>query len=97
MPTEIDGVPMQRKTRMVPNSAMYDEERAREIGVQDMVVPAPIHSHSQGDAMTTWRRLFVKHQQRFHPGTEDPGVLEAVHGFPDDRLLDEMADLQWRQ
>eukprot|EP00973_Karenia_brevis_P057603 8012185-Karenia_brevis.AAC.1 len=47
--------------------------------------------------MTTWRMLFVQHQQRLHPGTEDPGVLEAIHGFPDVMLLDEMADLQWRQ
>eukprot|EP00973_Karenia_brevis_P049510 6868528-Karenia_brevis.AAC.1 len=82
---------------MVPNSARYDEERAREICAQEMVVPAPIQSHTQGDALTTWRRLFAKHQQRFHPGTEDPGVLEAVHGFPEDLLLDELADPYWRK
>eukprot|EP00973_Karenia_brevis_P095404 12427160-Karenia_brevis.AAC.1 len=47
--------------------------------------------------MTTWRRLFTKHQQRFHPGTEDPGVLEAVHDFPEDWLIDVQADPDWRK
>eukprot|EP00973_Karenia_brevis_P033018 4556600-Karenia_brevis.AAC.1 len=67
MPVEIDGIPVERRTLMVPNSVMYDEERAREIGVQEMVVPAPIHDHRQGNATTTWRTLLVQHQQRLHP------------------------------
>eukprot|EP00973_Karenia_brevis_P004323 592811-Karenia_brevis.AAC.1 len=96
MPNEIDGRPVEKRTLVVLNSVMYDEEGAREIGVQEMVVPAPIQEHSQGNAETTWRALLVQHQQRFHPGTEDPEVLQAVHGFPDVNILDSLADLQWR-
>eukprot|EP00973_Karenia_brevis_P024002 3310466-Karenia_brevis.AAC.1 len=72
MPIEIDGKPAVRRTLVVPNSVMYDEERAREIGVQEMVVPAPIREHRQGNAETSWRELLVQFQQRFYPGTEDP-------------------------
>eukprot|EP00973_Karenia_brevis_P041942 5805609-Karenia_brevis.AAC.1 len=97
MPIEIDGQPVEKRTLVVPNSVMYDEERARELGVQEMVVPAPIQDHRQGNAETTWRALLVQHQQRFHPGTEDPEVLQAIHGFPDVNLLDGLADLKWRR
>eukprot|EP00973_Karenia_brevis_P095010 12425238-Karenia_brevis.AAC.1 len=69
VPDEVNGVPMRRRTLMVPNSARYDEERAKEIGVEGMVMLAPIQDEPQGNAETTWRRLFTKHQERFHPGT----------------------------
>eukprot|EP00973_Karenia_brevis_P080693 11196305-Karenia_brevis.AAC.1 len=82
MPNEIDGEPVIKRTLVVPNSVIYDEERAREIGVQEMVVPAPIEEHRQGNAKTSWRELLVQFQQRFYPGIEDPEVLRFAHKFP---------------
>eukprot|EP00973_Karenia_brevis_P000294 41466-Karenia_brevis.AAC.1 len=93
MPIEIDGKPVVKRTLVVPNSVMYDERRAREIGVREMVVPAPIREHRPCNAETSWRELLVQFQQRFYPGTEDPEVLRVAHGFPDVKMLDEMCDL----
>eukprot|EP00973_Karenia_brevis_P095933 12429854-Karenia_brevis.AAC.1 len=55
MPDEINGIPMERRTLVIPNAAKVADDRAREIGAHEILVPAPIPDLEQGNAATPWR------------------------------------------